>query len=54
MLYRDCNWLSDDLKEEYLENVKLVEKAVLRAVIPFSVMSIIWAKLCLNNVVQFK
>uniref|UniRef100_A0A2N9H7A5 Fanconi anemia group I protein n=1 Tax=Fagus sylvatica TaxID=28930 RepID=A0A2N9H7A5_FAGSY len=29
---KDCNWLSDDLKEEYLENVKLVEKAVLRAV----------------------
>ncbi|KAM4126898.1 hypothetical protein ACJW30_02G049000 [Castanea mollissima] len=29
---KDCKWLSDDLKEEYLENVKLVEKAVLRAV----------------------
>ncbi|KAA8548947.1 hypothetical protein F0562_000631 [Nyssa sinensis] len=36
--YRDfkfakgCKWLPDDLKEEYLQSVKIVEKAVLRAV----------------------
>ncbi|CAL5395694.1 unnamed protein product [Camellia sinensis] len=36
--YRDysfskvCNWLPDDLKEEYLHSVKVVEKAALRAV----------------------
>ncbi|EXC03954.1 hypothetical protein L484_007211 [Morus notabilis] len=29
---RDCKWLSDELKEEYLQNVKVVEKAMLRAV----------------------
>ncbi|KAF5452322.1 hypothetical protein F2P56_027331 [Juglans regia] len=29
---KDCKWLPDDLKEEYLENAKVVEKAVLRAV----------------------
>ncbi|CAL5373851.1 unnamed protein product [Camellia sinensis] len=28
---RVCNWLPDDLKEEYLHSVKVVEKAVLRA-----------------------
>ncbi|CAL5344803.1 unnamed protein product [Camellia sinensis] len=28
-----CNWLPDDLKEEYVHSVKVVEKAVLRAVI---------------------
>ncbi|XP_057484822.1 uncharacterized protein LOC130771247 [Actinidia eriantha] len=27
-----CNWLPDGLKEEYLQSVKVVEKAVLRAV----------------------
>ncbi|KAL5785187.1 hypothetical protein ACOSQ2_007579 [Xanthoceras sorbifolium] len=36
--YRDykfskgCNWIPEDLKEEYLQSVKIVEKAVLRAV----------------------
>ncbi|KAF3456246.1 hypothetical protein FNV43_RR00896 [Rhamnella rubrinervis] len=29
---KDCKWLTDDLKEEYLRNVKVVEKATLRAV----------------------
>ncbi|KAK9288581.1 hypothetical protein L1049_017040 [Liquidambar formosana] len=29
---KDCKWLPDDLKEEYLQSVKIVEKAVLRAV----------------------
>ncbi|XP_038709644.1 Fanconi anemia group I protein [Tripterygium wilfordii] len=38
MAYRDysfakeCKWLTDELKEEHLQNVKIVEKAVLRAV----------------------
>ncbi|CAL5408626.1 unnamed protein product [Camellia sinensis] len=32
-LFRVCNWLPDDLKEEYVHSVKVVEKAVLRAVI---------------------
>jgi len=52
--YRDCKWLSDALKKEYLENVKLVEKAVLRAVISFSLTLIIWAKLCLSIYVNLK
>ena len=52
--YRDCKWLSDALKEEYLENVELVEKAVLRAVISFSLILIIWAKLCLCIYVHLK
>ncbi|THG01734.1 hypothetical protein TEA_024999 [Camellia sinensis var. sinensis] len=41
--YRDysfskvCNWLPDDLKEEYVHSVKVVEKAVLRAsVVPLN------------------
>lgn len=38
---RNCEWPMDILKEEYLENVKLVEKAVLRAVIPVCFISII-------------
>ncbi|XP_062107746.1 uncharacterized protein LOC133818728 isoform X3 [Humulus lupulus] len=29
---KDCKWLSDDLKEGYQKNVKLVEKAMLRAI----------------------
>ncbi|XP_030508178.2 uncharacterized protein LOC115722932 isoform X1 [Cannabis sativa] len=29
---KDCKWLSDDLKEEYRQNVKVVEKAMLRAI----------------------
>ncbi|PON88352.1 Fanconi anemia group I protein [Trema orientale] len=29
---KDCKWLSDELKEEYQQNVKVVEKAMLRAV----------------------
>ncbi|KAJ0034471.1 hypothetical protein Pint_24485 [Pistacia integerrima] len=29
---KDCKWLPDNLKEEYLQRVKVVEKAVLRAV----------------------
>ncbi|KAK2645650.1 hypothetical protein Ddye_020845 [Dipteronia dyeriana] len=29
---KDCNWIPEDLKEEYLLSVKIVEKAVLRAV----------------------
>ncbi|KAK1591639.1 hypothetical protein Q3G72_010864 [Acer saccharum] len=29
---KDCNWIPEDLKEEYLQSVKIVEKAVLRAV----------------------
>ncbi|XP_015899875.3 uncharacterized protein LOC107433136 [Ziziphus jujuba] len=28
----DCKWLTDELKEEYMQNVKVVEKAMLRAV----------------------
>lgn len=43
--YRDCKWLTDDMKEEYLENTKVVEKAVLRAVIYFSLASTILAEL---------
>ncbi|BBG93163.1 hypothetical protein Prudu_001092, partial [Prunus dulcis] len=27
----DCKWIPDDMKEEYLQNVKVVEKAMLRA-----------------------
>ncbi|CAL5436466.1 unnamed protein product [Camellia sinensis] len=38
---RVCNWLPDDLKEEYLHSVKVVEKAVLRAVI-FPCLSILF------------
>lgn len=53
MLYRDCKWLSDDLKEEYLENVKLVEKAVLRAVLSFPIMSINLQN-CVLTMIQFK
>ncbi|GKU85432.1 hypothetical protein SLEP1_g110 [Rubroshorea leprosula] len=29
---RDCKWIPDDQKEDYLQNVKVVEKSVLRAV----------------------
>ncbi|KAK9933813.1 hypothetical protein M0R45_020988 [Rubus argutus] len=29
---KDCKWIPDDMKEEYLQNVKVVEKAMLRAV----------------------
>lgn len=32
---RDCTWLPNEFKEEYLQSVKEVEKAVLRAVISF-------------------
>ncbi|XP_028069077.1 flocculation protein FLO11-like [Camellia sinensis] len=36
-----CNWLPDDLKEEYLHSVKVVQKAMLRAVI-FPCLSILF------------
>jgi hypothetical protein len=52
--YRDCKCLSDALKKEYLENVELVEKAVLRAVISFSLILIIWEKLCLSVYLHLK
>ncbi|XP_017975888.1 PREDICTED: Fanconi anemia group I protein homolog isoform X1 [Theobroma cacao] len=29
---KDCKWIPDDMKEEYLKSVKVVEKSVLRAV----------------------
>ncbi|PRQ39249.1 putative fanconi anemia group I protein [Rosa chinensis] len=29
---KECKWIPDDMKEEYLHNVKVVEKAMLRAV----------------------
>ncbi|XVF66198.1 hypothetical protein PTKIN_Ptkin10aG0016300 [Pterospermum kingtungense] len=29
---KDCKWIPDDMKEEYLKGVKVVEKSVLRAV----------------------
>lgn len=32
---RDCKWMPNDMKEEYLQNVKIVEEAMLRAVIAF-------------------
>lgn len=32
---RDCKWIPNDMKEEYLQNVKIVEEAMLRAVIAF-------------------
>lgn len=34
--HRDCKWLPDNIKEEYLERVKEVEMSVLRAVISLS------------------
>lgn len=29
---RSCGWLSDELKEEYRENARVIEKAILKAV----------------------
>ncbi|KAM1742336.1 hypothetical protein ACFX12_012349 [Malus domestica] len=29
---KDCKWIPNDMKEEHLQNVKIVEKAILRAV----------------------
>lgn len=30
--FRVCKWLLDELKEEYLQNARVIEKAVLKAV----------------------
>lgn len=32
MIYRDCKWLPDELKEDSVLHAKLVEKSLIRAV----------------------
>lgn len=53
MMYRDCKWLPDELKEDSFLHAKLVEKSLLRAVcspaffiIGLLVLSIILGQSC--------